>query len=558
MKKALVFAFIFLVILGLSISCENTDGSIISSVTTDASAIDDSIISSVTIDASAIDDILYAVGKKTIITIENMEKDKMYAVKVEGQNSRSLSSRGAITNENVFYGGGNSWIPIPDDNGMSSFTANEIEINGKTDIKLVLLRDGSDDFTIKESEDPVSCYNDEGDRVYEEYYHIDFSQEPYNQLDKGRISLRTLCTGSGGGIGVNWGYVTIDAGGIKPEGYTAGLYDFSDKEFVNLYNSLSIRYSTSPMASRLLISNPIPCNIDEAATIRTVGSVMSFIPPEKGKEYVLDLNKKEGVYYSDDFNLRYIDGQFHNFTFPIDDDTYYIGKLDSEIVVDITASAGGLMSDDYGSVTFREANESEIEEYNRHFVTIDKDEYEFFLGKTGYDYSESVFFVQDENGKALEDYEMTSEFLYEDGSYVEGYCEVYYNSKHSYGVGYSGVSVSGSYGVYQPDNDDLLQKFSIRVLDSEPVNVKITFRKKQPIKNEDFLNCNLFVVENHGAEIKVEKIPSNGTYTIPKLEKEGYEYEGMYYKGTLYKAGEQVVINNLYSAITAAWTPRAK
>ena len=543
MKKALIFASIFLVILGLSISCENTD---------------DSIISSVTIDASAIDDISYAVGKKTIITIENMEKDKMYAVKVGGQNSRSLSSRGAITNENVFYGGGNSWIPIPDDNGMSSFTANEIEINGKTDIKLVLLRDGSDDFTIKESEDPVSYYNDDGERVYEEYYHIDFSQEPYNQLDKGRISLRTLCTGSGGGIDVNWGYVTIDAGGIKPEGYTAGLYDFSDKEFVNLYNTISIRYSTSPMASRLLISNPIPCNIDEPATIRTVGSVMSFIPPEKGKEYVLVLNKKEGVDYSDDFNLRYIDGQFHNFTFPIDDNTYYIGKLDREIVVDITAFAGGLMSDDYGSVTFRKATESEIEEYNRDFVTIDKDEYEFLLRKEGYDDSESVFFVQDVNGKALEDYEMTSEFLYEDGSYVEGYCEVYYNSKHSYGVGYSGQSVSGSYGVYQPVNRKHLQKFSIRVLNSEPVNVKITFRKKQPITNEDRLNCNLFVVENHGAEIKVEKIPLNGTYTIPKLEKEGYEYEGMYYNGTLYEAGEQVVINRSYSAITAAWTPRAK
>ena len=88
--------------------------------------------------------------------------------------------------------------------------------------------------------------------------------------------------------------------------------------------------------------------------------------------------------------------------------------------------------------------------------------------------------------------------------------------------------------------------------------MKITFRKKQPITNEDRLNCNLFVVENHGAEIKVEKIPLNGTYTIPKLEKEGYEYEGMYYNGTLYEAGEQVVINHSYSAITAAWTPRAK
>ena len=90
------------------------------------------------------------------------------------------------------------------------------------------------------------------------------------------------------------------------------------------------------------------------------------------------------------------------------------------------------------------------------------------------------------------------------------------------------------------------------------MNVKITFRKKQPITNEDRLNCNLFVVENQGAEIKVEKIPLNGTYTIPKREKEGYEYEGMYYNGTLYEAGEQVVINRSYSAITAAWTPRAK
>ena len=48
----------------------------------------------------------------------------------------------------------------------------------------------------------------------------------------------------------------ITPSSIKPEGYTAGLYDFSDKEFVNLYNTISIRYSTSPMASRLLISNP--------------------------------------------------------------------------------------------------------------------------------------------------------------------------------------------------------------------------------------------------------------------------------------------------------------
>lgn len=510
-------------------------------------------------DANNLDENWEGVSRNSRITLENMDPSVMYAVKTRG-GSRTLH-RAAVDSSNIFKGNENTYIPIPDNNYKSSFTANDVHIYGSGSVQIVKLRDGSDDMTIREAEDPVSFYNSEGEAVYEEYYHIDFTQEPYSSLDKSRISLLVYGLGSGSG-GSNWGYVTIDAGGIRPAGYTAGLYDFSSFDSINLYNTMAIAHSSSPHSQELIITNPIRCELGKPQKIPSKYGVFSIGPATVGTNYVLEIDKEPGLYYDDDFNLRYVNGDFDSFAFSVhtseSKDVYFLGEIDKELLCDVWLYIGGYSGSDFGSITFREATEEEISEYQSHFFTIKDDTTVFNLRLAPKDYSEHEFIAISGDGKLLNNMYITAEYTYDNGEYIEGYCETYLRNSHFYGVGHGGTALTGAYVEYPLTSGSILEIFKVRALDTEPVNVKITFKRSDSEVTDDSSwrsICDLFVVPNNGQEISHELIKHYEYYTVPELVRPGYSYRGMYYSGRLYKSGEKIQIENVHSAIIAAWDP---
>ena len=505
-------------------------------------------------DAGYLNDSWVKVAKGSKITIENMDNSMMYAVKTRGS-SKGIS-RSTADPSNIFKGNMDTYIPIPDKDNRAIFTANSIDIHGSGSIQVIRLRDGSDDMKLDEVNDPVSFYNYDNSRVYEEYYHIDFSQEPYNSLDRSRIALLIYLQGSGSGSS-NWGYATIGAGGIKPEVGTAGLYDFSGYDSINLYNTMTVDQSNNPWSQQLVITNPIRYEGSVAQNIPSKCNVYSVGPMDDGNDYVLEIDKVRGLYYADQFYMRYVNGDFNGFAFPVGSDSskdvYYIGKIKKELLAEINIFAKIDEVSDFGTVTFRKATSEETTEYRSNFITINSDKFVFTMDLAAGDDKEYKFIVEPEVGRTLNDMYIKTEYTYDDGTYIEGYCRTSTKSSHTYGIGYSTNSFTGSYTIFPQRSADLLENLSIQVKDEKPVNVKITFEKSNSVVIDDYLTngCKLFVI--NGNEITVERIKINNNYTVPELEKSGYTFRGMYYNGNLFKKGDLIPIKNAYSAITAAW-----
>lgn len=495
------------------------------------------------------------VAKGSRITIENMDNSMMYAVKTRGR-SKGVS-RSAADPSNIFKGNEDTYIPIPDKDNRASFTASSIDIQGSGSIQVIRLRDGSDDMKLDEVNDPVSFLDYDGSRVYEEYYHIDFSQEPYKSLDRSRIALLTYRQGSGSGES-NWGYATIGAGGIKPEVGTAGLYDFSGYDSINLYNTMTVVQSNNPWSQQLVITNPIRYEGSVAQNIPSKCNVYSVGPIDDGDDYVLEINKVSGLRYDDQFYMRYVNGDFNGFAFPVgsDDsskDIYYIGKIEKELLAEIKVYSVEDQDNDFGTVKFRKATIDETTEYRSNFITINSDEFVFTMNLAARDDKEYKFIVEPEVGRTLNDMYITTEYTYDDGTYIEGYCRTATKSSHTYGTGYSTNSFIGPYTIFSQESMDLLENLNIRAKDKNPVNVKITFKKSDSVVIDDYRTsgCKLFVI--NGKEITVERIKINNNYKVPELVKQGYTFRGMYYNGNLFKMGDIIPINYAYSAIVAAW-----
>ena len=514
----------------------------------------------VTIDASQMTGSWVNVPNGAHIRIENLSDDHFYAIRTVGS-SRSVDvSRVAITEENVFKGNDNTFIPVPDAEHKVEFSMNDLEIQGSGSIQLVYVRIGEDDMTIDSSKDIVSYYTEGGSKVFDEYYHIDFSKAPYNGLDKSRIALLAYSVGSGSGS-ASWGYVTLGKGGMEPAGYTSGLYDFSDKETVNLYNTLRLDSSTSRWKQKMVIMNPVSCAPNIASDIISSVGVYSIGPVDDGQSYVVEILKEPGFTYSDNINVRYIDGDIAPFSYKLftsnEKDVHFIGKLDAELLVNVMMDIGGYQGNDFGKVLFRPATEAESQQVAEHVVWFGSDEETVFETRvSGYDFNEYEFMVYSEDHRTLNNMNVKVEYQYDSGVYIEGGCYTLVTSRN---MGNSKTRMTRLYGscIEYPLTSFLdLQKLSVQVADTEDVNVRITFtRSLENVTDAHDRDGKgyLYIVPNNGEAVKCIRTEIGGKYTVTALEREGYDFRCLYYNGIPYYKGDQITIDNIYMAVTAAW-----
>ncbi len=515
------------------------------------------------IDASNLSSDSVSVSRRTHISFQNMDPTKMYSVRTTG-GSRDVS-RGAISTSGVFKTNESTFVPIPDKENKAEFSGNDIEIQGSGSIQIVELHSGTGPMILSEAEDPVSYYDDRGERVYEKFFHVDFTQPPYDTIDKSRVALLMYNLGSGGGSGLNWGYVTMGAGGLGPEGYTPGLYDFSNYDYVNLYINNSIAFSNGRMSNEMILMNPVVCRENVPQDIVGKLGVYSFTPANDTTPYVMITHKTDSAYqYSDPSNLRTIDGDFIDFTLRLSSDIvatdiYYIGCLSSELLVDLSVHTlyySGYFPSELGSVEFRPATASEIAEFESHVVSVNYDKTVFSRRFEVGDNAEFVFYLEPNGDFVPNNSVMKVEYKYDDGTYATNPVETYVSSGHTYGVGTSGNGLNGAYIEFICSMDNYPVKVSVfSNSESQPVTVTITLERSDSELREDgsMDSAKLFVIPNNGSNARLERIPLNGEYTVPTLSWKGHTFRGLYYAGSLYAPGSKIEIRQIYSAAVGVW-----
>lgn len=515
----------------------------------------------VVIDASSATDSWIEVSKGSHIRIENLSDGSFYAIRTRDSSRSVDTSRAAITVDNVFKGNENTFIPVPDAQNKAEFTTQDLEIQGSSSIQLVHVKVGSDDMTIDSAKDAVSYYAGNGSIVYDEYYHVDFSSDQYKDLDKSRVALLAYSVGSGSGS-ASWGYVTLGQGGMEPAGYTAGLYDFSSFETVNLYNTLCLDSSTSAWKQKMVIMNPVTCAPNTVTNLVSSVGVYSIGPVSDGSGYVVELNKEAGFSYDDKLNIRYINGDIAAFSYRLSSsttkDVYFIGPLDQELLIDVKMDIGGYQGSSFGSVLFRPATEDEALEVSRHAVyfPVDETEVVFETSISGYDFNEYEYLVYAEDHCNLNNINVKVEYQYENGSYIEGNCYTLFTSLNMNNAKTRMTRLYGSCLEYPITSFLDLQKLSIQVADTEVVNIKITFTKAEGTVTDAHDADGkgyLYIVPNNGSEAECLRTTIGGTYTVEPLEREGYNFRCLYYNGWPYYVGDQIIIDNIYMAATAAW-----
>ena len=553
MKKGIVLFAFAIICISMFVACDG--GS--------SPAIDSS--SAIVLDATNLTMDSISVSSQTHISLQNMDPTKMYSVRTTG-NSK-YKSRGAVSTSGVFRSGESTFIPVPDNDNKSEFSGNDLEIQGSGSIQIVEIHTGEGPMIVSEDDDPVSYYKvnyqGESETVYEKFFHVDFTKAPYDNIDKSRVALLMYDLGGGSG-GTNWGYVTMGAGGLEPEGFTPGLYDFSKFDYVNLYVTMSIIESSSPWSEELILMNPVVCQESVPHDIAGQLAVYSFTPSSTTTPYVMVVHKPNNDYdYSDPSNLRTIDGNFVDFTLCLKhietEAVHYLGCLSTELLVDLRLNSySNNYSREFGSVEFRPATAEEIAAFNSHIISVNYDKtvfsHRFEVGK----YSDFTFYLQPKGNFVPNNSIMKVEYKYDDGSYATGNFITYASSGHVGGVGHSGSGLSGSYSEFICTDSSYLVEVSAQSFSPDkPVAVTFTLERSETVLNSadepSRTSVRLFVVPNNGSSIKREMLPIDSEYTVPNLTWKGHTFKGYSYCGDLYAPGTKFIVDSFYSSAVGVW-----
>lgn len=517
------------------------------------------LITSVSVDMDNLSGEWIEVDGTTEITLANMNPDVMYKITPTSSSERSVSVSRGNGIPKVFQGNSDTWLPIPDEKGESDFLGSDIGIDNRGKIRIQTLKTSSDDMTLKETE-PESYINSKGEKVWEEYYHIDFSKEPYNKLDRSRITITTYRNGSGNG-GSDWGYITENEGCLNPVGITAGVFDFSSTPYINLFNTMTVSYSTNPWSQELIISNPIQCNLDEEKILTSKCSTLSFNPEDKSKIYVIELKKADSVSYRDceDYNLRYLDGTLAGFSYELSDTAACLGIIKSELLLDISAHADE-DNTEWGSVVFREATDDEKKDYEAHFITVTSSSKTYTLTIPGGSENQSyIVKAQDKEAlKLINNAVMKVELRKSDGSYPTENTSTRLRMEHTYQIGTSTQNLYGPYSEYGISNNCVLSQIEFTSKSKEDIEVTISFEPSEK-RIYSSQKAMVFILSDNWDSPRVQEMKANSTYTVPTLEREGYTFNGLYYRGKLYKPGKELKMTSyLYAAMVASWTKNSE
>lgn len=297
----------------------------------------------VTINAESQMEQWFSAGRNTHINISDMDPTVLYAVKTKNSGSRSVkaTAKDTETNQGIVTTETGTHIPIPDSNNSCNFVGGDVEITSKDEIQVIQLTEGSD---CRLSVDSEPTYIDEdGHYIWEEYYYVDFSQEPYN-FSPEELSRLTFVNQGRGNIGESADYAVVStdfAELVDRETKMFGTFDLSKHEGVILYNKL-VGDENSYGWNQLILRPTTIVSCDSTDSVAQTNYYEIFqidsSKADPNKEYVLVFNVDDSV--DSYFHLMetagevtcYLDGSLRGFATPLlsDEDAsrvFYLGKI---------------------------------------------------------------------------------------------------------------------------------------------------------------------------------------------------------------------------------------
>ena len=522
----------------------------------------------------------FQISRNTMIDLVSMDPNVLYAV-----NSSALGSSSRALVEDA-YGTGTKagllelvlghYLAVPDEDNSCTFTGSEAGIGSSSGYaSIVQFRNSdSDDLTIRSGVDPVSYYNEGGETVYEEYYHVDFSKAPFNSLDRSRIVLYADTHVEAEGYNASnpsYGYVTTKGSFLKKSESIYEVYDFSGYDFVNLFFTYAF-YSSDPSASfetSLRIANPVNCGLNSNHNVGGEETYYYFSPVSGCHFYVIEIDQ-DNLYGPTPSHLI-IPTKTNGSLF---DDVYSFDR--NRILVhdpseDVYFSLAKAESEAKLSVCVREATEEEIQKYYDSKISVNSKSFEMTINDVGVLSDELIydpiteqyvpayvcydsFRFEPASGISLNDVKVSVDIVYDDGSYGIGrgsYLLVKKGLKNPDTGGTNGAL--GSHSEVYVENFFVLDSLKFNLMELKPFSVRIRIEKAvDPLKNSSEKH-HLYFIPNNGDSIQDLQIPIHSAFTIPHLENAGKEYLGMMFDGHLYKEGEQLNYMHSDCGITAVW-----
>lgn len=230
------------------------------------------------------------------VLLSELDPKACYIVRTEGSSMiKSLNTRQVSVQKLLPVADG--FLPIPDSLGESRFSSQELGIsNGRIMIEKL----GRDNDMVIDTryEDPVK---EEGTtRIFEEYYHIDFSDQNYRDLDKSDLVILQRWEGNGVSsyrfaiVGKNLGVLDKNC---------KGILNLSGQTTLNLYHRFTEKQVQNPFIASLVLTNPVNIQNNTPTSITNPLEVyrISSEGLDPAKEYVLEFDKSAAVA---DFSLR--------------------------------------------------------------------------------------------------------------------------------------------------------------------------------------------------------------------------------------------------------------
>lgn len=536
----------------------------------------------VTINAESQMEQWFSAGRNTHINISNMDPTVLYAVKTKNSGSRSVkaTAKDTETNQGIVTTETGTHIPIPDSNNSCNFVGGDVEITSKDEIQVIQLTKGSD---CRLSVDSEPTYIDEdGHYIWEEYYYVDFSQEPYN-FSSDELTRLTFVNQGRGNIGESADYAVVStdfAELVDWETKMFGTFDLSKHEGVILYNKL-VGDENSYGWNQLILrpTTMVSCNSEEVALTNYYEILqIDASTADPNKEYVLVINVDDNVdgYYhlmeTAGEMMCYLDGSFKGFATPIISDeeasrVFHLGKITPEkdfiLHSQVYNNQLDVEYDHYADVYIREIND-----YEKNMISImlsDQEDTIYTLDIPANTRLELSVMVDAEPKVQKDNLYVTFEARYinDDDSLGDFIAEMptesYLNMKNNNPGGHAaGKSMTGSCITRTVSNKMDLESIYLLVncLEcTQPIRVTITIKRSEealPFVEQEGGN-QLTIVNNNGDPPTTVFVEYDTYYTAPPApSRAGYSFKGWWLLNTLYNPGDSMRVDG-YSTLVGVW-----
>lgn len=311
----------------------------------------------------------YEIAGQSKIEMSNLKKGELYGIFSNSYSSFRTQSRNGSSLGLTQIGLGN-YIHYSSSSSNLVFYGTDIGIDDYGRVCIIKYEPENQDMMIDTAVDDYVFIDDEGYRVYQEYYRINLQASEYKNLDRSRIAVLSYATGSGKENSI--GIINETTGKV----IHTGIFDFSDRTTLSLLNQRYVKEGNS--TQYLNVINPKCIQLGEEITLSTP---FIYEVEKTNKELVLEIALK---YDYSDYQLQW--GNTHGrvaegenagvrqpYIFPMNYDSdnnkvlLYIGTVKETMLFNIAAETSignhGRL-DDAGSIILREITPEEKELLN--------------------------------------------------------------------------------------------------------------------------------------------------------------------------------------------------